>query len=272
MKVNVLTLGPIGTGKTYALRTFLEAEIDLAVLSLEPGIAATLGDTDDKHVHWHYIKPGNIPWDVLQDGASLLNRLPIDAVIKASQSGANKQEYNQFLEVYASCAEFKCDRCGKNLGAVDSWGEDMAFAIDGMTGLSRMAMQCVAGAAPIRTQPQWYAAQGLIENFLVKCTGDLSCSFVLISHIDREIDEVRGGQILTVQTLGRKLAPKIPPMFDEVIYTRREGSRFLWSTTDADIDLKSRRLPFSNEIAPTYAQLFPAAEPIPEPKKNGKRK
>jgi len=264
VKINALLLGPIGTGKTYSLRTFLDVGIDVFILSLEPGVAATLEETDEAHVHWHYIKPANVDWDTLSESASLLNRLPIDAVIKTNS--ANKQEYNQFLQIYSSCAEFECDRCGKKFGAVDSWGENRAFAIDGLTNLSRMAMQCVAGASPIRSQPQWYAAQGLVENFLVKCTGDLGCSFVLISHVDREIDQVRGGQILTVSTLGRALAPKIPPMFDEVIFAKREGNKFKWSTADVDVDLKARRLPISDDLEPSFAQIFKNA------KKNGKKK
>ena len=54
-----------------------------------------------------------------------------------------------------------------------------------------------------------------------------------------------GGVKITVSTLGRALAPKIPPMFSDVILSYREGTKFFWSTANAQADLKARNLPLA---------------------------
>jgi hypothetical protein len=52
----------------------------------------------------------------------------------------------------------------------------------------------------------------------------------MISHIEREIDEVLGGSKVMASTLGRKLAPKLPRYFSDVILAEKTGAKFSWST------------------------------------------
>ncbi len=68
------------------------------------------------------------------------------------------------------------------------------------------------------------------------------CHFVLIAHVERETDAVLGGVKIMVSALGSKLAPKIPPMFSDVILTVREGSKWMWDTGSALADVKTRNL------------------------------
>jgi hypothetical protein len=97
---------------------------------------------------------------------------------------------------------------------------------------------------------------GNLERFISKCCADLKCSFVLIAHTEREYDEITGGSKLMVSTLGRRLAPKIPRFFDEVVLCRRERDKFFWTSVDNTADLKVRRLPFSDSIPPDFKPLL----------------
>lgn len=265
MKTNVLILGAIGTGKSYSLRTFLKANKDVFVLSVEPGIEASLGDVTCKQgLHWHYLAPAAMSWEVLENSAIKLNTLQMDALAKLPAH--DKRDFDQFLQIYGICANFVCDRCGVEFGPIDGWDDSRVFALDGLTTLSRMAVQFVKGSKPITTLPETGAAQDLVRNLLKKLVGDTRCSFVLLAHTEREENMVSGGTIITVSTIGKRLAPDIPKDFDEVVMSYREGEKFFWSTNDTRVDLKARRLPFSDVLAPDFSQLFKDEKTDEKPK------
>ncbi len=258
-KHNILLLGPIGTGKTTSLRTIIEnTEKELFIVATEPGIHTILGDLPEDRCHWHYIPQAKTDWDVLQKNARLINSLTMGQLQELK--GMNRSEYGQFIEVLDTFADFHCDRCGGEYGMIDDWGEDRVLAVDGLTGLSIMSMDLTVGAKPIKTQPEWGVAMDNLERLIGKLTGDTRCNFVLISHMAREKNEVTGGTIRTVDTLGNKLAPKIPKPFDEVIEALRSGDKFFWSTVGSDVDLKSRVLPLSGELPPDFSQIFTLQE------------
>lgn len=253
-KTNTILMGPIGTGKTTALRTVPEAGHQLLVLATEPGIEHILDH--GPLCHWHYVPPAAEDWHTLTDNAVKLNTMTIESLIKAPWPP--RRDYQQFIQLLRSCASFECDYCGKDFGPVDGLTDGM-FAIDGLSGLSKMSMDLIVGGKPIASQPEWGAAMGNIERLIMKLCGDTKCSFTLISHVEREVDEVTGGTRLMVSTLGRRLAPKIPKMFDEVVLCRRQGSNFYWSSIDNGVDLKVRRLPFRDDIVPDFAPLLNGA-------------
>jgi hypothetical protein len=73
------------------------------------------------------------------------------------------------------------------------------------------------------------------------------------------MDEITGVQRVMTSTLGRKLAPKIPRFFSEVIYAQRGapgGLPFKWSTIDANADLKNRVLPVSSVLPPDFGPII----------------
>lgn len=254
MKFNALILGPTGTGKTYSLRTLLPFVRRLVILTTEPGVEHILGDTDKTKVAWHYIATATTDWSILKDQADKVNRLSNDQLAK--QVGINQDNYRQFIEVLETCSNFKDDRTGIALGPVDEFPEDWCFVIDNMTGLSQMVLDLIVGAKPIKSLPDYLVAQDTLERFILKCIGDTRCSFILLSHMGRERDEIRGGTNLTVQTIGQKLAPKLPPRFDEVILAERKGTEFSWSTAAPDADLKTRLLPIKDGLPQNFSLLF----------------
>lgn len=263
-KTNVLLQGPIGTGKTSSLLT---VRAPLFVLATEPGIDKILFHRGAGLVappcHWHYVPPAAEEWDTLQRNAVLLNTLSNDQLQK--QTNMNKAAYRQFIEVLNTCSDFRCDVCGESFGPVDQFPADSVFATDGLTGLSKMSMDLVVGGKPIASQPDWGAAMNNLERFLAKCCSDTKCTFVLIAHVDREVDEITGGTLIMPSTLGRKLAPKIPRFFDEVVLCRREGKEFFWSTSTNGVDLKSRRLPFGDELLPDFSTILDAEDGAGDP-------
>lgn len=266
MKTNVLLIGPIGTGKTKSIETLVPHK-ETFMLTMEAGLDATVGLSCKDGFHSHYIACAKTDWDTLARSAEKLNQFQMKQL--SEMPASDKRDYAQFLEIYSTCASFKCDKCRETFGAVDKWDDSRAFVIDSLTPLSRMAKQFVVGSKPITTQPEWGAAMDLIENLMWKLTGDTKCTFVLLSHSEREPNLVTGGSVITVSTLGQKLAPKIPKLFDEVILTRHEGTKFYWSTDDTSVDLKARRLPYSDSLAPDFGQLF--KDEINNGDKKGKR-
>lgn len=258
MKANILLLGPTGTGKTYSIRSLAEHKKTL-IIATEPGIENNVGAPSkggDLHgkCHWHYIPPARASWDRMIDNATKINTFSNDVLQK--MQGINKSDYQQFMDFLSSCASFRCDQCGEEFGAIDDLDDSFAVVVDSLSGLSIMAMNLVVGAKPIKTQPDWGVAMDTLEQLIIKLCTDLRCTFVLTAHIEREHDEVTGGTQLTVSTLGRKLAPKIPRFFDEVILAVREGKEFSWSTAALNVDLKSRLLPISDNIPPDFGRIF----------------
>jgi len=249
-----LLLGVTGVGKTYSLRTFLDAGLDVFIAATEPGIEVTLGDTDPAHLHWHYLPPISQSWDVLIKGAKRLNTLPFKSL--ASNDSLDKSHFTQTIAFLETCNNFTCDRTGESFGDVAEWDASRVFAVDSLSGLSEMVMYGVAGTKPVRSQADWGMAMAQLETIISKLVTDTRCSFVLTAHVDREVDEIAGGTSIMPATLGRRLAPKIPRYFDDVVYVKREGTTFSWSTTESNMALKARTLPFSATIPPTFAPYY----------------
>ena len=251
-----LLVGPTGTGKTYAIRTFIEAGITPFVLSTEPGIASTLGDLPADKCHWHYIPPASVGWDTLLDSARKINTMSYDALAKLGN--VNKGQFNQFLDVITSCNNFVCDRTGESFGDVATWGPDRVLVVDSLSGLNIMAMDLVVGSKPTKAMQDWMVAMDNLERFIQTLVMNTQCFFVLTAHLEREQDEVTGAVKLMASTLGRKVAPRLPRFFDDVILCKRDGETFTWSTAAMNTDLKARNLPIHDNIRPDFGQIVAA--------------
>jgi hypothetical protein len=265
-RTNTLLEGPVQTGKTWITRTLLAEYPDAQgrihrgasktclTVSLEPGWSDTMADcTCDMGMHLKYIPPLDVDWDDLMQLAEMVNRAgDVTKVIDP-----NKRSYDQFLQTYSALKQFVCERCGKDFGPVSKLTEDYAVVMDGLTGVSRNAMNWTCGLKPHKSWPEYDAAGQQVENLLRKCVS-LTCSFVLIAHLDREPDPVNGGSRLMMHTIGNKLAPRLTKdLFSEMILCRRDDrQRFWWSTIEPLMDLKARRLPLSDQIEPGFQQIL----------------
>lgn len=258
--VNVLIEGGAGSGKTTSLGTAAEAGVELFCLFTESGVESLLGYFTDKgkpvpdNVHWHVLKPRNAGFGLLIENAEKVNTIALDQWSKITDP--NRGKFNQYVDLLKVLNDFPDDRTGKRFGPVDSWGPSRMLAIDGLTGLGKFAMALVKGGKPITSQPEWGAAQEQLEVLLRQLCDGCKCHFALISHIERETDQVLGGTKITVSTLGKALAPKIPPMFSDVILAYREGAKWMWSTANNQTDLKTRNLPIADGLSQDFGAIF----------------
>jgi hypothetical protein len=256
---NCLLLGPTGTGKTYALGSLVDAGLETFVLFTEPGLETLLGYWTDRgqgipeRLHWHILpRPdGNIA--KLADSAQLINTVAIEQLSKMQDP--QRHTMNQYVSLLRALCDFPDDRTGQKFGAVDKWGPNRALVIDSLSGINPIAFSLIIGNKPIRTQQEWGLAQDQIEKLLRNLTDGIKCHFVLTAHVERETD-MMGYSKLTVSTLGKALAPKIPPLFSDVILTVREGTKFSWSTANSQCDLKARNLPIADGILPSFKPII----------------
>ena len=254
--VNVMLMGGSGSGKTHSVATLCTAGLEVFVLSTEPGISEVLGNIPDAQLHWHYIPSFSPTWDELIDSANKVNTLTFKVL--SDMSGINREKYRQFIDVYKTFANFKCDRCGKEFGAVDSWDANRAIVVDSLSGLSIMAMNLVVGTKPTKNPAEWGTAMDNLSRLIQKLCFDTRAHFVLTAHLEREVNEVTGSVQNMASTLGRKLAPVLPRFFSDVIVSERTGSTFTWSTAAPNSDTKTRNLSIGDKLTPSFVPLIVA--------------
>ena len=258
--VNVLLEGPTGTGKTYALGTLADTGVDVFALFLESGMETFLGYWTDRgldippNVRWHVLSRAEESFETMAAAARAINTLDLASLSKLSDP--NRAKHNQFVKLLEVLHDFPDDRTGQRFGDVHSWGPDRCLAVDSLSGLNPIALSLVVGGKPVKSQGDWGIAMDQIEKVVRQLTDGCKCHFILTSHVEREVDQVLGGVKLTVATLGVKLAPKIPPMFSDVILTSREGTKFYWSTANGQADLKTRNLPLQDHLDPSFKPII----------------
>lgn len=257
--VNVLIEGVTGTGKTHSIGTLVEAVPRVVFFAYEAGAESLVGYWTDRglpvpaSLHICTVRAGQASWLDMADAVKQVNQLSYKLLKETVDT--NRSKYDQFEKFLRGFAKVKTD-AGVDLGSVDSWGPDTALVIDGLTGLGDAAMKSVIGGKMDRDQKDWGLAQNMLENVIRRLCDACRCHFVLLSHVEREADPLGGTSKITVSTLGAKLAPKIPPMFSDVILAKRLGKEFVWDTIDPTADLKTRNLPLDAKIKPDFGLII----------------
>lgn len=260
--LNVLIEGPSGTGKTHAISTLVDSGMEVFYLAMEPGLETLVGCYTDgakprpipDNLHWHFLAPATAGFEEMAATAEKINTYSYEMLTKMQDN--NRGKYNQFTGVLRALCNFPDDRTGKTYGSVDSWGTGRALVVDGMTGLCLASLMAVVGGKPVKSMPDWGIAQDQVERLLRKLCDGCRCHFILIAHVEREIDPVLGGVKLMTSALGKALAPKIPAMFSDVILAEREGDKFTWNTASALADLKTRNLAIKAGQPPSFAPII----------------
>lgn len=266
--VNVLLMGPSGTGKTYSLGSLVEwasrNDHEVFVLFTENGLETLLGYWSDRVpeaavpacLHWHQTVTRPLPLLSLLDAAKKVGQLSYESLTKLQDPGRDAN--NAFHKILAACSNFTDDRTGKAFGPIDEWGMDKQriFVIDSLSELSNAAMKMVIGNKPTASQPDYGVAQNNLMNFIRLCTQGMSCHFVMTAHVDREMDAITQTTKISVKAVGRALASEIPPLFSDVIYTVREANAFFWDTAAYGVDTKTRSLGYRSKIDPNFILLM----------------
>lgn len=258
-----LLMGPPGSGKTTSLVTLALAGIEVFVIITEPTGVDSLLDAWTKYnapidkLHWATISPTAAGWKAMAEMGKMINAMSYKDLSEMKQ-GIGKSEMKQFPKLLMLCENFFCERTQKHFGDVTSWGSDRALCVDSLSGLNLIMMQHTVGFKPSPHQGEWGIAMNSEEMLLLKLTSDCQCFFILTAHVDKEPNELTGGTTIYASALGRKLAPKIPRFFSEVVLARRMANKFVWSTASNDADLKNRALPVGSELEPSFKPIVEA--------------
>ena len=259
-----LLMGPAGSGKTTSLSTYARAGIECFVIVTEPTGVDSLLDAwereklDIKLLHYCVVAPASPGWQGLKDLGVRINAMSYKDISEL-KSGIGKETMKQYPKLLQNLENFHDERTGKAFGDVTSWGDDRVLAVDSLSGLSLITLQHTVGFKPSPHQGEWGIAMSAVETLILKLSSDCQCFFVLTSHIEREPDEITGMSKVAVSTLGRKLAPKIPRFFSEVIRARKDAAgKFFWSTQDGEADLKNRGLKSGNNLEQDFAPIVEA--------------
>jgi hypothetical protein len=263
-------MGEPGSGKTDSLTTWIEAGKELFVIVTEPDGVASLLDSCERRklnvdkLHWMFALPAVPGWEALEEMTKAIGTMTFQQIAEI-KSGIGKEHTRkpawQFIQ---NGRNFVCERTGEAFGSVDKWDESRVIAIDSLSGLSLIAWMLTVGYKAGSHQGDWGSAMNFIEQLLLKFANDCKCYFTLTAHIEREINELTGSSRIMVSTLGRKLPPKIPRFFSEVILAKRtlKGTTpvFTWATVDALADLKNRALPCGTDLTPSFVPVVRAYE------------
>lgn len=259
----VLLEGAPGSGKTTALATLLNCGLEVFAVITEPGGEESLLDgvrlykAPIDRLHWTYIAPATAPWSALTKMAERINSMGYEDLSKL-KSGIDKDAYRQFFQLLGALSNFKCARTGKEYGAVDDFRGDECVVLDSLSGINRMAFQLTVGGKPTAHQGEWGVAMAAEESLIAKLCSDIKVPMILTAHVEPEKDEVDGSIKLMPMALGRRLAPKLPKDFSDVVYSYREGSDFFWSTIATKVDVKTRNLPRKDKLPPNFAPVIEA--------------
>ena len=259
-----LVMGPAGSGKTTSLATLARAGIEVFVIATEPAGTESLIDAWERLdlnfdlLHYKQVPPTSPGLDSLLEMGIKANNMSYKDISEMKQ-GIAKEKMKQWPILIRSIQNFIDDRTGEDFGDATSWGANRALAFDSLSGLNEICMQNTVGFKPSPHQGEWGIAMKLVENLLLKMASDLNCYFILTSHIEKEPDEITGMAKVGVSTLGRKLAPRVPRFFSEVIRARKSGDgKYLWSTQDPEADLKNRALTSSNNLPQDFGPIVDA--------------
>lgn len=260
---SVLLEGESGTGKTYSLRTIMESGMNLFYVGTEnkfQKLADFPCEAQGSQGGFHYIHipPGAEGWKQLKIAAQKITNSSYDDLTKmGAHAFGGKGGYPQMVELLEKCMNFKCERCGEDFGALNDLDPTAnAVAIDSLTGVSMMSLTMMSGGKPTRHQGEWGIAMDNVERFILQATSNFGPLFILIAHIERETDEITGREKVMASTLGRKLAPRLPRFFDEVVLAIRDGAAFKWSNATTGVALRAGDLPLSTELKPTFAPII----------------
>lgn len=256
----VLLMGDGGTGKTYSIGTLVDCGIEVFYVSIEQGMETLLGYWVDRglpvppNLHWHKIEPPKASYLSLAKSAHDVSTNTLKVL--AERTDPERHLHNTMVKVNECFFNFKDDRTGQSFGAVDSWGPERAVVVDGLTGLSRAAMSLVVGGKPVRSPSDFGMAQQQLEGYLRLTCDHVKAWFVLLAHVEKEIDSINGGYRIVPATIGQKLPPLLPPMFADVAYATREVDKWYWSTTVNGVATKARNLPWADKIAPSFKLIY----------------
>jgi len=251
----VLLIGDSGAGKTYSIRTLIEAGLFPICIFTENSFDV-LGDLPPEKIAWRYIPPYSEDFSSLLEMSQRIGTMSFESLTKAQDT--KRFNDSPWMKILHALMSFEDDRTGRKFGNVATWGTDTVLVIDSLSGLTAASRQNVAGNRPALAPADYGLVQRQIEALVNQICTAFSCHFVLIAHAERELDPVFGGSKVMASTLGKALAPVLPRYFTDNILAKRVGKQFLWDTADSQSVLKARNVPIASDLPPSFVQILNA--------------
>lgn len=257
---NIMLMGPSGTGKTHSLHTLVEAGLEVFCLFLEPGLETLIGVYADHgkpippNLHWHYLQPKTQGFDQLRLTADMIGKFDLSGLGKMKDMHRSKN--NQMTGMYTILNDFDDQRTKVKYGPIDTWSNGAVLVIDSLSALIRIAFDMQIGAKPVRDVSDWGIVQQALMSCIHKLTSGCICHVVIIAHVEREIDQILGGNKITVSVPGKAIAATILQPFSDVILAVREGANFSWDTNNSQADVKTRNLPISSKLPADFGAIY----------------
>ena len=97
--VNVLLMGPSGTGKTYSIGTLVDMGVEVFYLALESGMESLLGYWTDRglpippNLYWHKLVAPAASYTDLIATAKNINMLSLDSLAKMADPNQQSHLY-----------------------------------------------------------------------------------------------------------------------------------------------------------------------------------
>lgn len=253
--IKVLLLGDSGVGKTYSLRTLIDAGLTVLALFTENSFDV-LGDVPKEKLHWMYIPPMVEDLTALKEMATRIGTMTFENITKAHD--VKRFTDSPWMKMLGALTDFTCARTGQKFGNIASWGTDIAFVIDSGSGLGIASRQNVVGNRPALSPADYGLIQRQIESLINQLCTAFRCHFVLNCHAEREIDPVQGGMKIMASMPGKALAPILPRYFTDVILAKRTGDKFLWDSSDSQAVLTARNSAIKADLPPSFVPLITA--------------
>lgn len=258
--LNILLMGPSGTGKTYSIGTAVETGLEVFYLGLEPGLETLIGYFSDHgkplppNLHWHYLQPKSLGFDDLIKSAEKVEKF--DLKFLASSKDLQRSVNSQLVPFFSVLNNFTCQRDGKSYGNVSQWGTDRLLVIDSFSAITSIMWDAVVGGKVVKDVSEWGLVQTLEMNFLTRMTYGCNCHFILIAHVEREVDQITGLTKIMVAAPGKAINGQIPKFFSDVILSVREGDKFYWDTASSQADVKTRNLPIQSKLPASFEPIW----------------
>lgn len=255
---NVLLMGDINAGKTHTVHSIVAAGLEVFYLGCEPGYEDVLGSIPTDKLKWNYIAPFQDDMAVTMKKVEMVRDFT-DKQLK-EMGGVNKGKHTQLLDIMKLCNDFVDLRTGEHFGDTADWDHNRCLFLDGLSGLTQMAIKVKIGDKPFMEQNDYYAVQQMLRDFINTLTSNTRCLFVMTAHVEFEPDPVQGGNKIMPATAGQKLAPEISRYFSDAILCKRKVVQgkpyFYWDNIDTLAKVKARNLPFSDNHPADFGPLI----------------
>ncbi len=242
----MLLLGHTGAGKTGALCSLAAAGYNVRLLDLDKGAEIIKDFLINPKSIYTRANPGH--WTAEQAAAVLDRFSYVEIDESVSVKGPNLiARGDAWQKITTQLGAWKDGT--SDFGNVSNWGPEDILVIDGLSRLSRAALNYIRAMegkmlAPLE-QSHYFKSQNLVEGILeLLYSSAVNTNIIMICHI--AYGEMPGSQLTRgfPQTIGKAIGPKVGQYFNHALRVKASGQgslekRMILTNTSDMIELKS---------------------------------